>query len=285
MTEQSFGWDGTTLGDATLAEYSSKEFFHDWFKFVLLYNGNMGVVDTGFSGYTGGLQVSAGSGVVTVETGFAIVNGRMYKNDAQLTLTPDNTASQRADRVVLRSDFAAQTIRAVILKGTDGSLTPPAVNQDDTRWEISLATFTLTAGPTIGTVTRDAIAVRTPLGPGYQISKLASDDVLFSVGWNSIGSGVSITLGPGKWVVWAGASGRILATAGARQIRIFNTSSSTTLSSAITNPVVNDNWNMAVPPYDVELSSTQTLELQYNALATNDIVFSQATSIYAQRVI
>lgn len=284
MTEISFPWDGTSVGDATLAEYSSKEFIQDWLQLTLVYDRTLeGVIDTNYAGLTGGLQVAAGAGVVTVQTGAAIVDGRLYKNDAVLTLTP--TSGSRVDRVVLRRDVAAQTVRAVIKEGTAG--TPPTLTQNDSIFELSLAQFVVTAGPTIGTVTREARAIRTPLGPGYQTNELAADDTSFpATGWQSIGPGVSVTLGPGKWLIWGVASGQILASAGDRGLRVRNTSMGTTQGESVTQVAVNENWNMSTPPKVRDLSSTQTLELQYNVGATDDIVFGvSTTAIIALRVI
>lgn len=284
MTEISFPWDGTSVGDATLAEYSSKEFIQDWLQLTLVYDRTLeGVIDTNYAGLTGGLQVAAGAGVVTVQTGAAIVDGRLYKNTAVLTLTP--SSGSRVDRVVLRRDVAAQTVRAVIKEGTAG--TPPALTQNDAIWEISLAQFVVTAGPTIGTVTREARAIRTPLGPGYQSNELAADDTSFpATGWQSIGPGVSVTLGPGKWLIWGVASGQAITTAGTRGLRVRNTTMGTTHGEAITQVAASDNWNMATPPTVEDLSSTQTVELQFNVGNTSDIVFGvTATAIIAMRVI
>lgn len=293
MTQVSYPWDGLTVGDAVIALYSSQEFARDWFQLAFVYDRTAeGVIDTGFGGLTGGLIVAAGAGVVTVNTGAAIVDGRVYKNDAQITLTPDNTPSTRVDRVILRCDQTAQTVRAVILKGVDGSGTPSALTQNTAAggtWEISLAKFTVTPGPTIGAVTSEARAIRTPLGPGYQWKLLPADDNAFATvgGWNSIGAGTSITLGPGKWLVWAAAIGQVLSSPGLRRLRIEDTTSSFLVGEAITTvTAANDYWNMTIPPQIYAPTIVTTLELQYYAGAADDIVYgATSTAIIAIRVI
>lgn len=294
MTELSYPWDGTTVGDAVEAEYSSLE-FSDWEQMFLSYDRTtMGVVDTGYGGLTGGLQVNAGSGVVTVQTGLGYVNGRKYKNTAQLTLTPDNTPSSRVDRVILRSDVAAQTVRAVILKGTDGSGTPPALTQNASIWEISLAQVPITPGPTIGTITSEAVAIRTPLGPGYQSAELALDDSAHSLGWNNIG--VTFTLGPGFWL-FAGevqfAPGTTAPT-DARAARIRNTSINITIAQGSNaSPDAMNPVSIPVRSTVIEIAATSVIQLQFFAVSTDDIIYGntesdqkgKATGLTAIRVI
>lgn len=90
--------------------------------------------------------VSAGSRKVTVAAGTAHLNGPawFYKSTAtSLTVTPDSTYT-RVDRVVLYANFVAKTSGIEIKKGTPSSSpTPPSLQRDSTRYELSLARVTV----------------------------------------------------------------------------------------------------------------------------------------------
>jgi hypothetical protein len=87
-----------------------------------------------------------GGGTVRVASGGALVDGHIYKNDSNLDKAIDSTPTVRADRVVLRADWAAFKLSVEIKKGTDGSTTPPSLTQTPgTTYEISLAKVDVTA--------------------------------------------------------------------------------------------------------------------------------------------
>jgi hypothetical protein len=102
-------------------------------------------------GVDGELAVTGTSSPVTVATGAAIVNGKFYKNTAVVEVTvPTPTGATRIDRIVLRADYTAQTVRIARLAGTEGSGTPPSLTQaDGMTWEISLAQVSITTGGVI----------------------------------------------------------------------------------------------------------------------------------------
>ena len=88
---------------------------------------------------------------VNVPAGMAFVQGRFYYNDADLTLTIEaaDDTNPRIDRVVLRLDLTAEnrTLKAAIKTGTPGvSPSPPALQQDTSIYEISLAQVYVAAG-------------------------------------------------------------------------------------------------------------------------------------------
>lgn len=96
------------------------------------------------------LAVTGSSSPVAMNTGEAFVNGRHYLNDASLNITiPTPTTSTRIDRVILRSDGTAQTVRAVRLAGTEGSGSPPTLTQNSTTYEVSLYRVSITTGGVI----------------------------------------------------------------------------------------------------------------------------------------
>jgi len=99
------------------------------------------------TGVIGGLVVKAASPAgakVVVTAGKAIVKGRLYVLDAdtELTISANTSGNNRIDRVVVRADYAAQTIRAVVKTGTPaGRPSAPSLTQSaGVLWELSLAT-------------------------------------------------------------------------------------------------------------------------------------------------
>lgn len=144
MTEKSYYWGGTITGDASLAPYDDDEFSDNW-NFLLAYDRvTQGVISTARSSYTGFLNVTNPAGTtVRVATGAALVDGKLYTNDANIDFSAA-TANQYYT-VVLRKSWSGQTVRAALLGPQVGS--PPSVTQTDgTTWEISLATVYNNAG-------------------------------------------------------------------------------------------------------------------------------------------
>lgn len=113
---------------------------------ALLVAGEEGVI----AGYLNELEVTNPSGLdIEVDTGGAVVDGKLYRADAAVTglsvTTP--TVGTTGFRVVLRKSWSSQTVRAAVIMNTDGNSDPPALTQvDGTTWEISLATGTVTTG-------------------------------------------------------------------------------------------------------------------------------------------
>ena len=111
MTERSWYWAGTTLGDAALpapygAPYSDDRFSDNYAKLftynratqgVLLRNGTYGLIVTNPAGAT-----------IRTGTGLAIVDGKIYENDGSIDTTPGN-----GDWLyLLRKTWATQEVRA-----------------------------------------------------------------------------------------------------------------------------------------------------------------------------
>lgn len=95
------------------------------------------------AGVLNSLAVSGSATPVAVASGCAIVQGIYYQNTASVSITVSTpTAGTTWHRVVLRATWGSsgQTVRAVLLSGTDGVASYPALTQqDNSRWEIPLA--------------------------------------------------------------------------------------------------------------------------------------------------
>lgn len=93
-----------------------------------------------FSAPATALLVTNPSGrTLNVEAGTAFVDGVQVESTTALTLTADATPSSRMDRVVVRVDQSTPEGGIFLLKGTDGSTTPPTLANTGTRKELCLA--------------------------------------------------------------------------------------------------------------------------------------------------
>lgn len=128
MVELSRFWDGTTLGDAAVAggaAYDSSE-FSEVLKALAAAEGVPTYQSGVFRGVDNQLALTPGSGLVTIGTGKALVDGRYYRNTAPLNITVP-ASSLRHDYIVLRKDTSLQTVRLTRIAGTDGSASDPAL--------------------------------------------------------------------------------------------------------------------------------------------------------------
>jgi hypothetical protein len=107
---------------------------------------------------------------VKVKSGQAWMKGHFYQSDAEviLAIAAANSSNPRIDRVIVRVDWTANTIQLSVLQGIPAaSPTAPALTQNSSRWEISLAQVYVAANATTiasGNVTDE----RFYCGPDYQ---------------------------------------------------------------------------------------------------------------------
>lgn len=152
MSERSYVWESTLVGDATIAPYSSAEWAELQRNLVNASRNDYGILAGTGNGTQLALEVQAtgpASATVNLFAGAALVNGRLYINDATLNLSIGANASgnPRIDTVVIRRDTVAQTARAVVKQGTPAaSPVPPTLQQDATTWEIPIAYITVANG-------------------------------------------------------------------------------------------------------------------------------------------
>ena len=89
---------------------------------------------------------------VSVGTGMALIQGRYYINDGDLTLNVEaaDPSHPRIDRVVVRLEATpGRTVHAVVKKGTPApSPVPPGLTRTAETWELSLAQVRVEAGAT-----------------------------------------------------------------------------------------------------------------------------------------
>lgn len=139
MAETSKFWNGISSGDSGF--YSLKD-LHNFIELIFCQDGSVqGPVHNKLNE----LAVSYVSGTtIRVATGYAIVRGVFYKNDANIDLSVTVPVSgSNYYFVVLRRDTISQTVRVVLL-GPNSTRTPPLAlergEDTDILDEIPLAT-------------------------------------------------------------------------------------------------------------------------------------------------
>lgn len=143
MAESSRFWNGTTLGDATEAPYDGYTEFSEVMQHIA------GAFNAGvFLGVLNELAISdLGGGNIQVGTGCGICYGAWYKNTAAITINiPTPVGGIRIDRIILRKDWAAQTVRCVRLAGVVGAAAPALTQIIGTTWEYQIAQVAIDAG-------------------------------------------------------------------------------------------------------------------------------------------
>ena len=161
MAERSWYWDGTTIGDATIAPYDSDTDFGDIWRYLFTQDRTlMGIIE----GVLNELAVSGAASPVSVATGAALVDGLFYLNDAVVSVTvPTPAGATRIDRIVLRKSWAAQTVRVTRIAGVEGGGAPALTQSDGVTWDVPLAQVSITTLGAI-TVTSERVIARSPLG-------------------------------------------------------------------------------------------------------------------------
>ncbi len=207
MSESSMLWETGSIGDGA-APYTEAQTIA---LFRRLFIGDQQASQGVLAGYLNNLAVSSGAAdQITVATGAAMVYGIPYENDASLNKAITRpVVNTTGVRVVLRADYAAQTVRVVAIRNTDGVAAIPALTQiADTTWEISLATATITTAGAV-TVTDDRSYCR------YPSSLIADRQGGSATRWDTTGTtsykagSMKIEVGAITWTGAAAASGNI----------------------------------------------------------------------------
>ncbi len=163
MAESSLPWAGTVTGD--FGPYSDDQWSDIWRKLFTLDRTTQGVLRN----YLNELAATGGTSPVAINTGAALVDGKFYENTASVNVViPTPAGATRVDRIVLRKDFAAQTVRITRVAGTEGAGVPAITQTDGTTWDLPLWQVSITIGGVI-TLTNDRAYARTPLRPPHII--------------------------------------------------------------------------------------------------------------------
>lgn len=164
MAEISYFWNGTTGGDSVAAPYEAASLFSAVMSTLsrgINYPNQGYVLDSANAGNRLAVTYIAVGGV-RIDTGTAVVIGTWYNNGGVITIPIPHyppASSTRIDRVVLRKDWAAHTVRIVYLEGsptTGGGAEPALSTAYGTTWDIPLAKISTTTGGVV-TVTDERV--------------------------------------------------------------------------------------------------------------------------------
>lgn len=159
MTQKSYLWDSGGGGDASPHSESDT---------ALMFSGlssNNGVMP----GYLNELAPSVVGASIRVATGFAVVDGHPYHNDANVdTAITTPAIGTTGHRIVLRASWGAtQTVRIFDIANTDGTAAiPAATTTSGTTYDVTLCTLTITTGGVI-TMTDARTFLLAALNPAF----------------------------------------------------------------------------------------------------------------------
>jgi hypothetical protein len=134
---------------------------------------------------------------VKIDTGMAWVQGYYYKNDALVTLAiaAANATNPRIDRVVVRVDWTANTIQLAIIQGIPAaSPTAPAVTQNNSIWEISLAQVLV--GANVSTIAAGNITDERTLMKNANDKSTSWVNLTLQNGWSATANGLTTATTP-----------------------------------------------------------------------------------------
>lgn len=148
--ETSAPWDGVSVGDATIAPFDAGSEWASYWRSL----STADAVPTNLGGVIAGalneLAVSGTATPVSVASGRALAYGTRYESSAIVTVAiPTPGAATRIDRIVLRKDWAAQTVRITRIAGAEGGGAPSLVQIAGTTWDTPLAQASITTGAVI----------------------------------------------------------------------------------------------------------------------------------------
>ena len=140
MTEKSVFWTTSGTGDGS-DDYTMDELVYFVFRKLFGYGANQGVM----LGVDNELDITVGSGQITIQTGGALVYGFPYENtDNVIVSVPAPLGATRVDIIALEADWSAQTVRIVRVEGTPGVGAPSLIQTPSTTYQIPLWQLSVT---------------------------------------------------------------------------------------------------------------------------------------------
>ena len=184
MTEISRPWSGIVTGDA--GPYTDDNWMDVWDSLMTLVTPTPNDFGGVFKDQLSELApISAGVSPLTIGTGRAIVNGSWYESDAAETIaiaTPG--ANPRIDRIVLRKDWALQTIRLTRIAGVEGAspAVPALVQTDGVTWDVPIAQVRIPVGGSFDYIRDERLLIGQYQPVGIQDQQTYFDDEFFDGG-------------------------------------------------------------------------------------------------------
>lgn len=258
MTETSMFWDGTTTGDASVSPYDAATEFAK----VLRSLASAAAIATNLSGVfrgeLNGLEASGTASPVAVADGRALAYGTWYESDAttNVVIPTPSAGNSRIDRIVLRKDWSAQTVRITRIAGTQGGApSAPAMTQvAGTTWDMPLATALINDAGTILVLDERQFL---PLTANTAESSLAADVPMSVI--NTYYDGPSVVLGPGTW---------------------FLTGTVTVEYGTVNNDVTAKLWNGTVVESSTEASAHTVAQKQVSLSLSGIVTIASGTETW-----
>jgi len=231
MAEDSRFWNTDGIGDgddAGITTAQMQEIFRSLFAGHL---SNLGGVRPD---YLNELAVSGSSSPVAVASGVAVVYGLLYTNSASVNVAiPTPSVNPRVDRVVLRADWTAQTVRVTRIAGSEATVpsAPSLTQTPNTTWDIPLAQVHITTGGTI-TVTDEREWLTLVGDGGVSLAKLQNITSDRLLGRDTSGSGVPEQISLGSSLEFSG-SGSIRRAALTGNVTASADSNATTIATGV----------------------------------------------------
>jgi len=149
MAESSIFWTTNGTGDGG-ANYTESQLVA-WLRRTFIRDVTTQGVLAGYANAFAATVTGVGDTTpVEIETGAAMVYGYPYESDSMVQVeVPTPSVSTRIDRIVLRVDWTAQTVRIARVAGAEGGSAPALTQIAGTTWEISLAQLSVTTGGVI----------------------------------------------------------------------------------------------------------------------------------------
>jgi len=206
MAENSRFWNGVTIGDATESPYDAPTEFGKVLGSIIGAEGlsNKGSV---LQAIGNELKPTIVGATVVIAAGEAWVCRGWYENTAAVAVAiPVPVAATRIDRIVLRKDWTAQTIRITKIAGVEGGAAPAITQNVGVVWDLPLARVsTTTAGVMTLTDERPTPYLAMVMAMNHYHTGAAGDGPRLT-GWNALAD-ISATGGANK-VLGTDADGR-----------------------------------------------------------------------------
>jgi hypothetical protein len=154
MTEYSMLWNGTSTGDAGAGSWGAPyDFDTELASIFSALTGAEGVAGHGgvFRDALNKYNPSFSANQVTIDTGLGLAYGNWHYNTAPLNIAIPTAVGTRIDRIVLRKDWSAQTVRLTRIAGTVGAGAPALTQSLGGTWDVPLFQVTIvgSAPPTL----------------------------------------------------------------------------------------------------------------------------------------
>lgn len=181
MAESSFPWTDATGDGGSYAHNVLDNYFEK------LFTTDLAATEGVLLGDGAELACAGAATPVVVQEGSAVVKGKFYIStaDTNVAVATPSAGHTRKDRIVLRANFTAMTIRITKISAAEDADFPAITQTDGTTWDLPLCKLTITDAAVITVVDERTFchfgtAVNTAMIDALAVTsaKLAADSVI-----------------------------------------------------------------------------------------------------------